>query len=56
MRVEITESQRMALVTLLGEYIRTPEHTEVFINCSEPIAVETTPEELFNLFMNPEGK
>lgn len=52
MRLTITESQRMALCSLIAEYLRKPDHTEVFINCSAGPPVETTPESLLDLFLN----
>jgi hypothetical protein len=48
----LTESQRMALLDLVAEYIRTPGHTEVFIDVGR--RVETTPESLLLALMGDE--
>jgi hypothetical protein len=51
----LTNSQRMALCTLLAEYMRQSELSGVtcnsFLDCSQDPAVETTTEELLGLFM-----
>jgi hypothetical protein len=49
-QIEMTRSQVMAIVNVLIEYQRIPDHAELFVNCSEDPAVETTPEELLELF------
>jgi len=47
----LTESQRMALCTLIAEFMQTPDATKRFINFSQSPAVETTPEDLLVVFM-----
>lgn len=52
MKIEVTNSQRMALCTLISDYMRMPETIERFVDCSIEPVVETTPPELLNLFMD----
>lgn len=45
--LELTPSQRMALVDLIGEMLRcTYPHTEEFVDCSGPTEISTTPGDL----------
>ena len=50
MFVQLTNSQRMALVNILGEELARPHHTEVYFDVVK--GVETKPEDLFVLFMD----
>lgn len=50
MRVDITSSQRMALLTILTDRMRDQEAAQLFIDCSQD--VETTTPELLSLFMD----
>ena len=45
--ITLTRSQQMALIDMLIEYVRTPDHTEQFINVSTDEV--TTPGELLRL-------
>ena len=47
--IELTMSQKMALTDALVEHIRCPGSTEVFVNCSEEPAIETTIGELIRV-------
>lgn len=47
--LELTPSQKMAFTDALLEHIRCPGSTEVYINCSEQPAIETTIGELIRL-------
>lgn len=48
---ELTESQRIALCTILSEHLRRPDASELHIDCSTFPAVETTPGELLAKFL-----
>jgi hypothetical protein len=47
--LELTPSQKMALTDALVEHIRCHGSTEVFVNCSESPAVETSIGELIRI-------
>lgn len=48
-RLDLTDSQHMALTDLIAHFIQIPDQPEVFINCSRHPAVETTVGELLSL-------
>lgn len=47
--IELTGSQKLALVDALLELVRTPGTTQTFVDCSKSPAVETTVTELLRL-------
>ncbi len=47
--MELTMSQKMALTDALVEHIRCPNSTEVFVDCSQEPAIETSIGELIRL-------
>jgi hypothetical protein len=49
----LTESQRMALCTLIIDYQMGPNHGCKFTDCSVDPAVTTTPEDLLAIFVLP---
>lgn len=51
----ISESQRMALCSVIAEQMRTPDATEVHIDCSRYPAVETTLGDLLAIFTGKEA-
>lgn len=48
---ELTESQRMAVCSLLSEHMRCPGASEVYVDCSQSPVVKTTPGDLLTIFM-----
>lgn len=48
--MRLTRSQHMAVLDVLMEHVRVPDHTEFFINCSTSPPTETTIGELLRLF------
>jgi hypothetical protein len=48
----LTRSQHMAVLDVLMEHIRVPDHTEVFFNCSTSPPTETSIGDLLQLFGN----
>lgn len=53
MKIELTNSQRMAICTLLAEYERGSDPIVEFTDCSENPPVTINLEELLPLFMGP---
>jgi hypothetical protein len=47
--LQLTRTQQMALTNILIDYIRTPESTEEFIDCSTDPTTVTTPGQLLSL-------
>lgn len=54
--VELTGSQKLALVDALLELIRTPGTTHTFIDCSRTPSVETNLTELLRLVTNAKAR
>jgi hypothetical protein len=54
--VALTNSQKMALIDVLCEQMRSTSATEVFIDCSEHPAIETTIGDLLRLVTEAEFK
>jgi hypothetical protein len=48
-RLELTNAQRIALCTIISEYLQNPTHVETFVDVIAQ--VETTPEELLRLLL-----
>jgi hypothetical protein len=49
--LRLTRSQRMALLDIIGDYMRHPEMIEVFIDASRHPQVNTTPEDLLRMVL-----
>lgn len=49
--IELTRSELMALRDIVAHYLIIPTHSEVFVDCSERPAIETTPEQLLARLM-----
>ena len=50
--ISLTASEVMALKSLIGEYIRSADRSDVFIDATQPDGEqETTPEDLLRLLM-----
>lgn len=50
MTIELSDSEVMALADIVGAHLRTPNHTEVYIDAAR--GVETTPEGLLGLLLD----
>lgn len=49
-QIELTGSQLMALRQVLIDHMSSKGSPEVYVDCSQDPPVETTPEELLNIF------
>jgi len=47
--LRLTRGQQMALIDIITEHLRCPNHTETFVNCSEANAPETSIGEILRL-------
>ena len=51
MKIEMTNTQRMAVATVIAEYMRTPDPIQEITDCSAQPPVSTKLSELLPLFM-----